>query len=193
MRIKLLITIFIISLSNFTGCATTSTSSSATGNLEGPDGIACVGAVMEPPPGLDGIEDPALLKEALGASGKGKLCAGKVFRVTHPLTVYRVWDNSNSNSVYGRWWSFSPPQGPRDAYREANGICPSWSALDRLSACMLKVGARIVVGPGQSADCGGSTYAKSAVNQVYLPNDSKNGYYYVDNCISSDKWPNLPR
>lgn len=156
----------------------------------GTDGIACVGNVMQTPPGLVETENAALLAEARGASGEGKLCAGKVFRVTHPLTVYRVWDGAKSYTEYGRWWSFSPPQGPRESYREANEICASWSALDRLSACMLKAGALIVIGPGQSASCGSTSYAKSAVNQVYVPNDSKNGQLYVENCIPSEKWPN---
>ncbi|MDD5544604.1 MAG: hypothetical protein PHX83_15665 [Acidobacteriia bacterium] len=156
----------------------------------GTDGIACVGNVMQPPPGLVETENPALLAEARGASGEGKLCAGKVFRVTHPLTVYRVWDGAKSYTEFGRWWSFSPPQGPRESYREENEICPTWSALDRLSACMLKVGALIVIGPGQSAKCDGTSYGKSAENQVYVPNDSKNGKVYVENCISSEKWPN---
>jgi len=146
---------------------------------------------MEPPPGLVEAKDEALLAKTLGASGEGKLCAGKVFKVTYPLTVYRVWDNSKSYTAFGSWWSLSPPQGPRDAYREANDICPSWSALDRMSVCTLKIGAIIVIGPGQSADCGGTTYAKSAVNQVYMQNDAKNSQIFVENCINSDKWPNV--
>jgi hypothetical protein len=154
------------------------------------DGIACVGSVMEPPPGLVEIDNLTLLAEARGVSGEGKLCAGKVYRVTHPLTIYRVWDGAGNNSAYGRWWSFAPPQGPRESYREANGICASWSALDRLSACLLKMGTLVVIGPGQSADCNGTGYAKSGVNQVYVPNDAKNGQYYIENCVSSDKWPN---
>ena len=159
----------------------------------GKDGIACVGDVMEPPPGLVEAQDDALLAKTLGASGKGNLCTGKVFKVTYPLTVYRVWDNSKSYTVYGSWWSFSPPQGPRDAYREANDICPEWSALDRMSACTLKIGALIVIGPGQSAACAGTGYAKSKINQVYVPNDSKIGQIFVENCINSDKWPNVPQ
>ncbi|MBZ5538196.1 MAG: hypothetical protein LAO31_19760 [Acidobacteriia bacterium] len=155
----------------------------------GVDGIACVGDVMQPPPGLVEIENAELLAEARGPSGEGKLCAGRVFRVTHPLTVYRVWDNSKGYSEYGRWWSFSPPQGPRESYREANEVCTSWSPLDRLSACMLKIGALIVIGPGQSATCSGTSYGKSPVNQVYVPNDLKNGQLYVENCIATGKWP----
>ena len=150
---------------------------------------ACVGDVMEPPPGLVETVNTALLAESLGAAGEGKLCAGKVFKVTYPFSVYRVWDSANTSSAYGRWWSFSPPQGPRESYREANEICTSWSALDRLSVCTLKIGAFIVIGPGQSAKCTDASYAKSAVNQVYVQNDAKNKQYDVENCISSDKWP----
>ena len=125
----------------------------------GKDGIACVGDVMDPPPGLVEAKDEALLTKTLGVSGKGNLCTGKVFKVTYPLTVYRVWNNSKSYTEFGPWWSFSPPQGPRDAYREANAICPEWSALDRMSVCSLKMGAVIVIGPGQSADCTTTKYA----------------------------------
>jgi hypothetical protein len=157
----------------------------------GKDGIACAGAIMEPPPGLEEVKNEALLAGSLGASGEGKLCSGKVFKVTYPLTVYRVWDNSKSYTAYGSWWSFSPPQGPRDSYREENDICPSWSALDRMSACTLKIGALIVIGPGQSADCTGTSYPKSSVNQVFMPNNSRNGQIFVDNCINSEHWPTV--
>lgn len=183
----ILLIALLVFVSCFSGC--TASTGPQSGKALGSDGIACFGSVMEVPPGLDEMKNQALLDEAIGASGQGKLCTGKVFRVTHPLTVYRVWDGSNSNSVYGRWWSFSPPQGPRNAYREANEICAGWSALDRSAACILKVGTMIVVGPGQSADCAGTGYGKSPVNQIYVPNDGKAGRIYVEDCISSDSWP----
>jgi hypothetical protein len=155
----------------------------------GTDGIACVGDVMKPPSGLVEAEDKALLAGTLGASGNGKLCTGKVYKVDSPVTVYRVWDSSRVNGGNGPWWSFSPPQGSRQSYREENVICPFWSALDRLSRCTLKKGALIVVGPGQSADCSGTRYAQSATNQVFVPNGSTQEKILVENCTVAASWP----
>jgi hypothetical protein len=155
----------------------------------GLDGIACVGDVMEPPAGLVEAEDKALLAVTLGASGKGRLCAGKVYQVDSPLTVYRVWDSSRSYSADGQWWSFSPPSASRQSYREENVICPTWSALDRMSVCTLKKGTLIVIGPGQSADCPERRYAQSATNQVYVPNDSLQKKIVVENCTVTVSWP----
>jgi hypothetical protein len=52
---------------------------------------------------------------------------------------------------------------------------------------MLKTGALIVIGPGQSAACDdGKHYAKSTVNQIYLAKGKDD----VENCSNSEKWPN---
>ena len=75
----------------------------------------------------------------------------RVGAYAQPISVYRVWTKAKSDTQLGRWWSFTPPKGPIDAYRRDNAICSEWSAFDVVSACMLKVGAKIVVGPGQSA------------------------------------------
>jgi hypothetical protein len=157
--------------------------------LEGIDCVACVGQIKSPPPGLALVVDDALLQEALGASGAGELCAGQVMVAQQPVTVYRVWDSARDYTRYGSWWSFQMPQGPRLQYREDNSICPSWSELDRMSACTLKVGAKLVVGPGQSAQCKQMTYAKSAVNQVYIPNEARNNVLHVADCTAGDVWP----
>lgn len=77
---------------------------------------ACTGSIVVPY-GLVEVSDPNLLKTVLQPSGKGGLCEAKVLQVQQPLTVYRVWDNSNPNSQFGRWWSFAPPAGPVSAYR----------------------------------------------------------------------------
>ncbi|HCS12284.1 MAG: hypothetical protein COS82_11305 [Zetaproteobacteria bacterium CG06_land_8_20_14_3_00_59_53] len=157
--------------------------------LSGIDGIACVGQINTPPAGLVAADDDALLKSVLGSGGKGMLCAGRVYQATAPVTVYRVWDSSKSNSLYGGWWSFNRPQGPRDSYRTENDICAEWSALDRMSSCSIKPGAKIVVGPGQSATCEHGILPKSAANQVFIPNDSRSNVLFVEDCSQGVIWP----
>jgi hypothetical protein len=158
--------------------------------IAGIDGKACIGTVMTPPLGLVETDDAELLKTAQGESGQGKLCVGKVFVAEQPVTVYRVWDRSRSYTAYGSWWSLSDPQGPRDSYQKEEDICPEWSALDRMSACSLKVGAKVVIGPGQSVNCNNDlSYPPSAVNQVYIPNDSRNNKVFVENCSAGAEWP----
>ncbi len=150
----------------------------------------CVGNIQAPAVGLEATSDPELLQSALGQPDKGQLCMGQVFVATAPVKVYRVWDQAKSYTLYGRWWSFMLPKGPTDQYREANAICPNWSVLNQMSSCTLKVGSKIVVGPGQSADCGeGLVYPKSAVNQVYINNDSRNNVLWVENCDPGSNWP----
>lgn len=179
----------LVFLALLTGCA--GTQPPVEHGLVGVDGIACVGTVQTPPAGLVESAESELLARALGKSGAGKLCAGKVFQVISPVSVYRVWHSEKSYTLYGGWWSFTRPQGPQDRYREENAICPSWSALDRLSSCSIKAGAKIVVGPGQSADCQQDqlAYAKSPVNQVFIPNDARNDMLYVENCTAGSEWP----
>lgn len=156
----------------------------------GVDGSTCVGTVMTPPAGLVEADDTGLLQTAQGGSGQGKLCTGKVFIAEQPVTVYRVWDSSRPYTVYGSWWSLSEPQGPRDNYRKEEDICPEWSALDRVSACTIKVGTRIAIGPGQSVNCNNNlSYPPSAANQVYIPNDSRNNQVFVENCTAAAEWP----
>lgn len=171
------------------GCANISPSTQD--NLAvGIDGQACVGAIMTPPVGLVEADDATLLQAAQGPSGQGKLCSGKVFVAEKPVTVYRVWDSSRPYTVYGSWWSLSDPKGPRDDYRKEEDICPEWSALDRMSACTIKVGTQVVIGPGQSVKCNGDlSYPPSAANQVYIPNDSKNNQVFVENCTAAAEWP----
>jgi hypothetical protein len=152
----------------------------------------CRGTI-DPPYGLAAVDDHALLNSALGPPGKGGLCDARVFRVTQPLTVYRVWDAGKAASQYGRWWSFNPPAGPVDAYRAKNAICPSWSRLDRVTQCHLKVGTEIVIGPGQSAQCDNHlTYPPSTETQVYVPNDTRdagNPNLSVTECVADAAWP----
>jgi hypothetical protein len=155
----------------------------------GIDGLACTGQIITPPAGLVEQMDPALLASALGAAEQGKLCAARVLLVQQPVQVYRVWEQAKPWTALGGWWSFDPPAGPRDAYREKNAICKAWSALDRVSTCTLKVGSRIVVGTGQSAKCDDGVYPPSAVNQVYMANDSRAGQLMVEGCTPGVAWP----
>ena len=150
---------------------------------------SCVGEVVKPPEGLREVQDDALLASALGQPGKGALCKGKVFQADQPVTLYRVYDASKSYTLYGRWWSLEVPQGPRSQYQQQNAICPEWSPLNVVSACKLKVGSRVVIGPGQSAQCVGSSIPASAVNQVYVPNDSRHNVLFVENCTEAQAWP----
>ena len=156
----------------------------------------CAGQVNTPPVGLVEVSDDALLMQAVKPSAEGGLCTGKVFQVSPalstPIKVYRVWDKTRPYTAYGRWWSFDRPLGPRYEYRLANDICPKWSPLDQMSVCELRPGAKIVVGPGQSARCpSGAFYPPSAVNQVYIPNDSMQNILWVENCTPGVDWPRV--
>jgi hypothetical protein len=141
---------------------------------------------------LDDKDADELYKQAVYRPAKGGLCTAKVYEVVKPVTVYRVWNKAKPNTQLGRWWSFTRPSGPIDAYRSANAICPEWSDLDVVSECKLKVGARVVVGPGQSATCAKTAYPSSAVNQVFVPNDTrdpKNQKVFVEGCTAGASWP----
>jgi hypothetical protein len=142
---------------------------------------------------LTEVDDPDLLRSAVGAPGRGGLCSGKVFVAVAPVPLYRVWEGAGPDSALGRWWTLTEPEGPRDAYRAANAICREWSALDRVSRCVLKTGARVVIGPGQSAQCNAGLLAQSAVNQVYVPNDSRKGLLWVEQCTPGTPWPDVAR
>ncbi len=158
----------------------------------GVDGVACVGGIVTPPAGLAPVEDAALLQKALDASGKGKLCVGKVFEAKTKVVLYRVWNKDKSYTQLGGWWSLTPPKGPVDKYRVEEDICPEWSDLNVVSQCTLKVGAHVVIGPGQSADCANNVkYPKSAANQVFVPNDTRATppQVFVEGCTDGAAWP----
>jgi len=157
-----------------------------------PQPVAPCSGTVEAHDGLAAIEDPALLKQALGEPGKGDLCTGKAFAVTRPLKVYRVWDKAKAGTQLGRWWSFARPAGPVEAYRLANVICPEWSALDIVSECTLKPGSHVVMGPGQSATCAGGPYPASPTNQVFVNNDMRapgSPRLLVEGCTPGSAWP----
>jgi len=152
-------------------------------------GAACALPIDRPPAGAVEVVDGELLAQALGAEGKGGLCAGKVYEVRESIAVYRVWASDKAFTETGRWWSFARPTGTRGVYREKNAVCPEWSPLDALSVCRLKVGARFVVGPGQSATCEKMGYSASATNQVYVPNDGRNNRLWVGQCERLEALP----
>lgn len=154
------------------------------------DVSACAGEVIQPPAGLVEVMDTELRQAAEGEPGKGKLCKAKIFLVQMPVAVYRIWDSAWPDRARGNWWTLNYPAGSRDSYRQAEAICPEWSGLDRLIVCTVKVGTRVGIGPAQSADCAnGLSYASSAENQVYIPNDSRNQQMFVENCSSGAPWP----
>lgn len=174
----------------FTASGCTSLPSGNPPGNTGIDGAACVGTPPTSAPGLVEIANPALLVQARLATGKGGECAAKVFSVTAPLVVYRVFDSNKPQSKLGRWWSLRRPSGPRDGYRSAYAICPEWSKLDRLIACEVRPGTEIVVGTTQSATCkDGRTYPKTADYQAFIPNDGRAGISHVGACSEETRWP----
>ena len=153
----------------------------------------CIGSVISPPDGLVKTTDNELLTLAIGVPTKGSLCKGQVFSTEKEVTVFRVWDKLNPIPLYGNWWSFLSPIGPREKYQVDNIICPEWNALNKMSSCTIKVGAKIVVGPGQSAKCSdGGLLPSTAVNQIYIPNDVKKNVLFVENCSTGVDWPGPP-
>ncbi|MFM2112266.1 MAG: hypothetical protein RLZZ271_926 [Pseudomonadota bacterium] len=185
--------VFIVALV-LAGCASvpdpgTQTSQPATPPV-GIDGVACVGQVPTAVAGLLPVTDAVLVAKAQMKTGAGGVCTAQAFKADAPVKVYRVFDGSKSWTAMGGWWALTKPQGPRDAYRELNAICPSWSALDQLVACEVKPGSSIVLGTTQSVDCpDGKTYPKTAEIQVYMANNSQANQLYVENCQQLGAWP----
>ena len=116
-------------------------------------------------------EDKTLLHAALGPTGKGGLCQGRVYqnRASADIVLYRAWNSTNPNSRLGHWWAFSQPAGAVSRYRADYEICYQWSPLDRLVRCHLKPGVKLVIGPGQSTVCSDYlSYPASAAKQIYI-------------------------
>lgn len=150
---------------------------------QGVDGIACIGTVTAPPTGLHEVTNLALQKQAQLESGKGGICAAKVFVTTTPVRIYRVYDASQAHSKFGEWWTFKRPSGTKEAYRAANAICQEWSHLDRVLSCELKVGIEIVVGTTQSAACNQSVILpKTIENQIFIPKRIGTDHLLFDSC-----------
>jgi hypothetical protein len=79
----------------------------------------------------------------------------KVYLETKPLYVYRAYAAGSSFEPFGNWWTFDRPRAPKEAFRRANEICPTWNPLVVYHRCFLKivvkVVVKVVVGTGQSA------------------------------------------
>lgn len=155
--------------------------------LRGLDGQSCVVGGEAVPHQVVEVSAPALLDAALGRTGEGRICAGRVYRLREPLRIYRVWDAAKQNT-YGEWWALSPPRGDREEYRREYAVCPEWNALDHLAACTLRAGARVVLGPGQSATCADRTYARSPSTQVFIQGRTDEIRAQVDACELTP-WP----
>lgn len=152
--------------------------------------VACVGSVGPAPEGARAVEDPALLARAIGAPEAGKLCAGVVYEATRPIALYRVWQRDRAYTERGRWWSLERPMISREQYQRDNAICPEWSALDALSRCELRAGARFVIGTGQSVRCRDqSVLPASATRQVYVDNDGQRSVFFVERCEQLGAFP----
>ena len=120
---------------------------------------------------FDEVQDDAILTQAIGGPGQGKLCQGKVYQVKKnaQVNLFRTWNGNNFASQYGNWWTFSAPRGSVANYRQQNAICYQWTPLDKLSHCRLKAGSKIVVGTGQSVNCSDNlTYPVSQAQQVFI-------------------------
>lgn len=173
------------------GCAVVVPPERAPEVTSAPSGWTCVGSVMAPPDGLREIDAPQLLgPKVVNPPGAGGLCMAKTFQVEQAIVVYRVWDSSYPAGEKGSWWAFALPQGPREAYRLENAICPSWSALNRMVTCRLRPGVTLALGPGQSADCKtDGVLPASRTNQVYLPKAQQGELLPVEDCAASVDWP----
>ena len=156
----------------------------------GIDGQVCEGRVPDALPGLVPSDNPALLRQAQLASGKGGTCTARVFAVQEPVVLYRVFDSTVPYSRFGGWWSASPPTGTPDSYRQAFAICPAWSRLDRVISCQIHPGTQVVVGTTQSVACGdGQVFPKTAEIQVFVPNNGEKGIFHTGACSPPAVWP----
>jgi hypothetical protein len=154
---------------------------------------ACAGPVATPPPGLVKA-DEAPPKWSIGEPGKGSLCEGKVFVAQGPVTVYRIFSASYKTSKLagptGAFWTLDKPSGTAASYRNVYEICKEWNDLDMLNECKIEVGAKVILGPGQSATCDKSdtSYPRSAANQVVIVKKTDGSVPVVDCKESAQKW-----
>ena len=169
--------------------APTATASAApTATASATPEAACKGHVDAPPAGLEATNEapPAF---AIGAPEKGALCEGKVFTAKGAVKVYRAFSASYQTSKragpLGAYWTFQKPSGKAADYRATYEICAEWNDLDMLNECTIDAGAKVVLGPGQSAKCdSGTLYPASPANQVLVVRGS-DGKVPVSNCKQS--------
>jgi hypothetical protein len=158
-----------------------------------PTTAACAGPIATPPPGLVKADEPAPAW-SIGEPGKGSLCAGEVFIAKGPVTVYRLfsasWKDSKLAGPKGAFWTLDRPGGTAATYRNVYEICKEWNDLDMINECTIEAGARVVLGPGQSATCDKSdtSYPRSAANQVVLVKKADGSVPVVDCKEAAHKW-----
>jgi hypothetical protein len=93
---------------------------------------------------------------ATGAPGEGRVVRAFVVRLEKDIRVYRLWsgpdvlDRSGHTSRLGSWWTFDRPTGSRDSYRRRYEVCEGWNTLTWVASCVLRKGAVVVIGFGQS-------------------------------------------
>ena len=158
-----------------------------------PPQAACAGPVATPPAGFVKEAEPPPAW-SIGAPGKGSLCEGQVFVAREPVTVYRVfstsWKTSKLAGPTGAYWTLEKPSGTSAQYRTTYEICQEWNDLDMLNECKVEKGAKVVLGPGQSATCekSGGSFPGNAANQVVLVKKA-DGSVPVTSCKeSAQKW-----
>lgn len=172
-----------------TACATVPSEPTPRG--VGVDGHNCAGSVPDQPAsGLLVSANPTLLDHARGATGAGKLCDAKVFAVTQPIRLYRLYTAGWPNSKFGGWWAIEKPTGSKASYQSTYAVCPEWNELDRLVVCEVRPGSQIVIGDTQAALCkDGQSLPKTTALQVFVPNEARGGIVHVGVCEDRGNWP----
>ena len=165
----------------------------------------CVGEIPDSLTNFIKIDDDdTLLKDAKKKQLHGYICKGAVFEAVNSANVvYRVYDEYNEKSKYGRWWTnvspFDPPINSVASYRNAYAVCEVWppdkdgktfeSKLNSMIECTIKEKKRIVIGTTQSVQCGNNiSYPKTQHLQIYIK-EPKETVMCKQN--AEKKWPNL--
>jgi hypothetical protein len=88
--------------------------------------------------------------------GKGGVYATKVYKLTAPLKVFRVYTGTDGHARMGQWWSHVNPTGiARSKYRTDYAICRNWNPeMDTLVSCTLSAGTVLAFGPGEAVAAG---------------------------------------
>lgn len=116
------------------------------------------------------VDDDALLRLAIRGPGQGYLSDGAVWRVKKAVLVYRLYDGVRADK-FGRSWTLEEPTNHLMEYRNTYAICPAWNTFRYEVVCTLKVGARVVIGPTQSAKCEEDRmfFPATPAQQVFIP------------------------
>ena len=111
--------------------------------------------------------------------------------VPMPLDNVDYHDDTTSHTIYrayttkwnklGRWWSFTKPEGDKDAYRKANAICSEWSDLTYVVQCTLST--PYITGTTSEVQCDNTAYLDNTTVQVFIPDASM-----LTNCVELGEW-----